>query len=89
MGQIQEQLNQIYWLITKLKTGDQSNGFKVHTKFNLILKLYKLYIFGSSIFFLLKFGTKIYFYYFFPSLRDKREREREIVGSNGREGKLL
>lgn len=35
MGQIQEQLNQICWLITKLKTGDQSNDFKVNTK-NLI-----------------------------------------------------
>jgi hypothetical protein len=46
------------------------DGFKVRTK------IYKLYIFGSSMFFQFDFGIKIYFCYFLvPDLREEREKE--------------
>jgi len=49
--------------------------------FNLVLKLYKLYLFGTSIFFSIQFWYKNYYYYFSPWFErretKKRERERE------------
>ena len=46
--------------------------------FNLDLKLYKLYLFGTSIFFSIQFWYKNYYYYFSPWFeRRKRERERD------------
>jgi hypothetical protein len=63
------------------KTGhsrkDITNGWwfqSLHKKFNLVLKLYKLYIFSPSMFFQFNLGTKVYFCYFLvPDLREKRE----------------
>jgi len=46
--------------------------------FNLVLKLYKLYLFGTLIFFSIQFWYKNYYYYFSPWF--ERERERDFDG---------
>ena len=56
-------------------------------KFILFLQLKqtcKLYNFGPSKLFQFHFGTEVYFYYFFPWLREKRER-KGLLDSGGRE----
>jgi hypothetical protein len=58
--------------------------------FNLVFKLYKLYLFDTSIFFSIQFWYKNYYYYFSPWFeRRKRERERERSSDfDGKERKI-
>ena len=59
---------------------------KFSKKFNLVLKLFKLYLFGPSIFLQFNFGMKACFYYFLVLNLRERERERD---SSGRDRKSM
>jgi hypothetical protein len=64
------------------------NDFKVHAKkFNLIIKFYKLYIFGLLIFFQFNFHIKIHFVIVLVS--NLREKKKRMPDSYNKERKIL